>query len=1176
MATRVTLIDIEAVTASILTGISGVEDINSIPPDVVGAGRRTIERLLRQYNRTHNNLSMLYKKGKDEYASMKASLESQIAAYKKQIDEERKLKEEEIRTAVAFMRKERDDVSKEADLEQEKMEKEREGIERRRREYRAQVELYKKEAREAQEIQAEAENAVIEEKETVQGLHLTVSSLERVIRDLKAESRGWETEAYNTATLRERAESALETYRAEMAPIKQRNQELKREVEKLKPALKFAQQMILDSERRFKDCEQQLKDTMELVLRQPDTPTPGVGTSKNSLLADLRRVVTPGGTIQDSDSESMKSRSPASLALTISPPPNQEELAREKERYRKLEAAIDTDYVPLETYERDVSDRIEELERIKAERDRIQQANDNCQTALKQLQIDLADKEEENKAAKKDSARVKELKAKIKELEKKIAALEAEAKASSTKQRDRQDLEKQLETARDAIARLEKRARTLEGEVKTHKDRAQDQEKRLKQASERIAKLEKRELQQQTMIATLQKNAGARGPASPDEDGEVRRLTDALLAARKEADDADTALQKEKERVHQSEQRYKAQQRLLETAEAELAEAELKHDGFRRAAEQHQEVEEMLLKELHEGEETRANLLQAIQSMLQPNIETDSIQHSLSNEVLDLIELRRDAFRFQEQLIPMAQAAAQDYGAITGEGFVVEGHGRDNGRQYISDPEHFGRSIRALYERFTNSLRRSQEESRTRGRELGRLKEDLVKNKAGKEADEYRGKFEQCNLELRIAKRRAQSLELENERLRGEGEGSRPEGDGRDREKDVEYLRMEDENERLQKENKRLQGENQRLQAENKDLQETVDHIADDPGDDESGGLQSDRLKACESDRERLEKENKRLKDKNKRLQDQINAAGGWRDPDNNPDDSDDDGDDNDNGGGDGNGDDNNDPGALRQLSDENRLLKDVVQRLNDEMAILMSERRALRDEVRDQALVINGNGEQADRTQAALNGQIAIFEGAQLQLMRDIEALNLNSVQQGRMAAESSRNLRFAREEIDRYKNLVTTLTIERDLLQDEVRLCVEAQQRARRRARENAGAGSGPVPGDDTRPAGAGAGAGAGAEVVRASRPGFFGRAYAYLFRTVPYTMVWTTQLTVFVMMVAIIIAEGGRHAEWRAANQHTRALYMSLQNQPVLCLARPSIDYFWHTFAALLTGRWKFRWS
>ncbi|KAI1346687.1 hypothetical protein F5Y01DRAFT_297322 [Xylaria sp. FL0043] len=61
---------------------------------------------------------------------------------------------------------------------------------------------------------------------------------------------------------------------------------------------------------------------------------------------------------------------------------------------------------------------------------------------------------------------------------------------------------------------------------------------------------------------------------------------------------------------------------------------------------------------------------------------------------------------------------------------------------------------------------------------------------------------------------------------------------------------------------------------------------------------------------------------------------------------------------------------------------------------------------------------------------------------------------------------------------------------------------------------------------------------------------------------------------MMLAVTIAEGRLYANWKAANATTRALYMSMDSRPTICLGVPRMDYFWHTLGMSLTGRGRYR--
>ncbi|KAI0402471.1 hypothetical protein F4802DRAFT_575907 [Xylaria palmicola] len=65
-----------------------------------------------------------------------------------------------------------------------------------------------------------------------------------------------------------------------------------------------------------------------------------------------------------------------------------------------------------------------------------------------------------------------------------------------------------------------------------------------------------------------------------------------------------------------------------------------------------------------------------------------------------------------------------------------------------------------------------------------------------------------------------------------------------------------------------------------------------------------------------------------------------------------------------------------------------------------------------------------------------------------------------------------------------------------------------------------------------------------------------------------VWGSLLAMYTVMMVVIIAEGRRHAEWRGANTVPRALWMSVKDEPVLCLSPPSLEYVRYAVGLLLS--------
>ncbi|KAI0803604.1 hypothetical protein GGR55DRAFT_391137 [Xylaria sp. FL0064] len=334
---------------------------------------------------------------------------------------------------------------------------------------------------------------------------------------------------------------------------------------------------------------------------------------------------------------------------------------------------------------------------------------------------------------------------------------------------------------------------------------------------------------------------------------------------------------------------------------------------------------------------------------------------------------------------------------------------------------------------------------------------------------------------------------------------------------------------------------------------------------------EDERLAACERERERLRAENRglleeklRLGTDNTRLQSEVarlEAAAADAGPE----------------AGDGS----------ESFTDEERArLQEEIMRLKDDIRAHEVEHQKLSDalaELResingkgqqtgrtqaDPDSVTNNNGQQMNLTQAALDEQLRLLGAEQLELLRSLEDMKERDPSQGQTAAEISRIQDLAREHIEVLKGRVQALTVERDDLEDRLQLCQEALQKARHRAPAASGAGeeAGTVPVAET---GTGIPS-AGAIQTEA----FFARTYTHFLNVIQYSSVWGTIISVLIMMLAVIIAEGRLYANWKAANATTRALYMSMDSRPTICLGVPRMDYFWHTLEMSLTGRWRYR--
>ncbi|KAI2632914.1 hypothetical protein GGS21DRAFT_521891 [Xylaria nigripes] len=292
----------------------------------------------------------------------------------------------------------------------------------------------------------------------------------------------------------------------------------------------------------------------------------------------------------------------------------------------------------------------------------------------------------------------------------------------------------------------------------------------------------------------------------------------------------------------------------------------------------------------------------------------------------------------------------------------------------------------------------------------------------------------------------------------------------------------------------------------------------------EQGNMKAD-LDECTRERRRLEDENQRLNDDSKRI-------------------------------------DERNKGFMTQIAS----LTNLIQGLQDEMKVLGRENEALAAQIAiltetigELNLVIGNNGQQADHTREALSVLITKLEPAQEKLMETIA--NMPRLRGG-AAAEANRMRDRAHREIEMFRDIIEGLTMERDQLADEVQACEAALRRAQHRMRIQVG------------------GYPATAAAARASEGGMLpdtrktlGGTYYPSQTLLINSWVWGTFMTLFIMMVAIIIAEGRLYGVWRHANAHTRALWMTIPDRPTICLGMPDFDYFWHTILMILSGRWPF---
>ncbi|KAI8946343.1 hypothetical protein F4801DRAFT_596722 [Xylaria longipes] len=1223
MATQEGLFDIKALALEVVKQLTntfgdGYDEKSEETASVVASLQDIIGSRLKEYNKKYLDTLALYEKVVNDSTSTKVSYNNQIKNLETEINKQKQKNKEDVESATAIFKQQRDEVTKIADKERGEMEIERAQLAQRKREAKAEIEKYKKEAQEAVEDRTETVKLWEEEKEKSKQLKETIGSLERAQKNLEYEAKNWEAEANRTGALKQQIESERDKALAESEPTRQKNRELTRELSQLKPQLKSAKRTITEQEKKIRKLEEELKITNEQLDNYKARSRGSTPKNDPAGTAAADDLANTGGL--DSRSSSAASGSGASRST---------ELERERDKNQQLQAeneqlqaTMETKYIQREVHDEILRGRMKEVSDLKVERDGLQNDSANCQTALKKLQDEVS---------KKDSAKIKELKAKIKDLEKQIKAFEEGAnkcKDDLAKQRDRvQDLEKQLKAAKDRIAHLEEVNRAHRADIvalraDTHRAdimalRADNRKLEVNLEREKKEHQETRE-----RFKELQDNVDE--PYRQLADSEAQRTaleiecraTERALEQRNEAQDVLT--QELHEAKKDCARRQTTVERMLEpnidrSSLQDLSEPVLDLVVLRQKAFNIQEKLIPLALNAATAYETVTGKKFVIHGhdITEGNRPYISRPDEFINDIRDFYNRLTDRIGEAQNEIDKLKknpnavadnaAAQKTIDSMKKQIDTLEKKTKDLEKKLEASQEKIAKyenpganqsqPIKAIRKLITEFLTIAGPSPR----DLDNLLANLVRLQKtvpgavpfGKETEQKAQQLEGTQKQLDECKTDRTRLQDRNRVIKSNLDDLQ----NAQRDWNRESKRLQAEVKRLTAELKALRG-SQSTQDDDKarrDLEEAFGRITADldtlrnEGDQErsrhadeitdlSNQLQVVRaqmekersdfaaeslgnLKIIKDLRDGRDGEAAKLGRDVGRLTEELRVAG-----------------------------DSCERERKRLEGEVDRLGKEVIDLRNNgeqerarhaaEVARLNGELQTLRNTLGEQNNVIGNNGQQAERTQVALGEQIAVLGAAQLALMRSIENMRLQAVRQGRSAAETQRSMRRAREETEMLQNLVHELTVQRDLLQDEVRLCEEAERRGRERLRANAAAAAvvAAAPG-----AGSGAGAGnAGARGGLAAGTGnFIARTYNLFLSTIQHGTVWGTLGSVFVMMLMVIIAEGRQYAEWQDANAHSRALWMTMKDRPTVCVGPPNMDYFWHTLVVALSGRWAFRW-
>ena len=585
--------------ASILKKVLG----EKIPPNILEEIKNAASPHFASYNKALSDLQSRYARHDYDYQQLQTSTDNKIKNLKKENVEQEERFQERLTNVTANLRKEKEEFARLADADREEWEKEKEKLEEARKQAYAEISTYRIQAKQAREDEDAAFKALEEERDDAKVLKMNNESLERARDDMRREAKNWQNETDVVTKLKENLEKELNACRNQLAPLREEKRALEHKVDELRSELKFAKETIAETQEALAECQTKLRDTEEdLAKYRPSSSmgsttsgSPVKGTILRDQIGDLSQSTTPSPVSSKSAKSPVSAGSSGKQSQLLG-------LIRENERYKKLEAKIETDYVPREVHEQAISDKTKELETAKSEKNSVQQAEDNCQAKLKKLKDELAQKENDGK---KDAATIKDLRAKVKELEKKVIRLESESNG-------------------------------LKREVAKQKERIQEQEKQLKQNKENISRLEQSERKQQTMIANGQTEQKAK-------DKEIKRLSDELKQTQKDL----AKIQKKAEADAAELQKEKADMAELQDItgqmEKELKEAELERDNFEAKL-------GVMQKKLSELETANLQLQDAAHKSKNPNAKVENQKSSLKERDTQFAAIQEDNKKHRDEI----------------------------------------------------------------------------------------------------------------------------------------------------------------------------------------------------------------------------------------------------------------------------------------------------------------------------------------------------------------------------------------------------------------------------------------------------------------------------------------------------------------------------------------------
>jgi chromosome segregation ATPase len=1086
------LYDPKAVTDEILAGLktrladSDVGSKDTIEQAISDPLRELLESQLRTYNTQYRDTVVLYDNAVDETRKARTEYEQREAQLKENLVIEKETHSKSLQATINGLQKQVDHLANAADKERAEYAKEKEKLNtllKKAETERDEAGRARKQAEKDREI---ADNSWQELKDENDRLNNQLKTTEGELRDHKSHNGQLEAALREVVDTREKANHQLKEVQLKFQALTQANGKLQQERNKLKLDRDEARKKMDEQEKKIKTLETDIKDKEEVIHGlKPDSPTEIKTTGAAFAAAEL------GGDRlgYNSDSDTAYSRPD-----TPKDAPDSEELRKEREEHQRLQARIETDYVPraehakvvqelgslkteITSHQKSLEEKAKHIESLEDKRNKLESEigalkekikklekdNTSCETERKQLRAYKTQKENEDKLQKKDDAKIKDLEKRIKALDQVIAT----QKAENDKYRNRvAELEKLEREQKTTIVELKNRPETASKSIQAGLPDPSQQQK--------DDEIKAHEAERSALVKKLQDELAETRADLQAAANQIATNLSGVTASEQEVVNLRTQLAQRVKEVQNLTDDHNKYEELFEEADTQRRDLKLISSLLKNRLQDSIDAQDFLVGQLDAANESCVRFRDALKAITdqyqQPEFDYDSVEQSLTAQLRDFIEVRQQALKLQSKMIRLAQEAAARYQTLSGSKFTVQGYTEQAANEYYVEANKFEDSIRQLSDRYATLITKVQEEAH-------QLRERVLGNPDNAPALEA----------AETMKKQVQELTAKNEEL------------------------------------KRL-------------LQECreTNHIADGPDADHDDILQ----KIKQLLRQFLVMVGPSIADLDELLLDIARLRREAPGPDNGP----------------RNGDEEL-AKALQKLEGSERERR--------RLEVLVT---TLQEAASDQNTVIDNNAQQADRTQAALGEQIAVFEKAQQELMQEIEKRSASIASQGRTAAEMNRALAKARREVGMFKTLVQTLTEQRNLLQDEIRACREAQQRARQRLLANEG-GTGASTGTIGGRVG-------GITGVLSSLTGFTVETMVKFRNTVQHIGIWGFLLTLAALMITVTIAEGRRHAEWRHANAHTRGLWMAIEDEHTICLSPPNFDYFWHTVLVALSGRWMFR--